>query len=273
MVCGMNRLRGQSAPWWLMIQLWGLDAPLAALCWGGACAELLEIPVLAPEMLLLLAFAVWFITLSIRLCRALVLRRGWYVQYYRSHTALFSIFIICAALVTLWLLLCAVGHIVFLYAVFPLMMLLLGYMPFLSRSKVYRGLCHASSFALACMVPATVFGITVSPWEMLTFSPTWYLTFLMFLYYIARSSWMQAEDAARRQDTFVNVGSFALIACCLLNMVEAPALERPLFIALALGAASLELLVRLRPRLSQDELFAFSWLAMALPPVVGLLVL
>ncbi len=269
----MNSPREQSAPWWLLMQLWGLDAPVAAFGWGLAYTKLLHIPMIMPEPLLLLALVVWFVTLAMRLYRAVGLRRGWYVQYYQRHLRFLTLLILAVAAVTLWMLLFAVGQILITYAFFPLLLILLGYMPILSRSKAYKGGCHAYSLAVACSVPAAVFCMNVSFPDLFTFTPTWHLAFLLFLYYIARSSWMQAEHTARRHDTFVNLGLFVLFASCMLNVFTSPIFECPFYITTALGTVLLAVLVRLRPHLYQEQLFAISWLAMALPPLLGILLL
>ncbi len=251
------------------MQLWGLDAPVAAFCWAMAYAALQDIPMITSAPLLLLTAAVWLFTIASRLFRAVVQRRGWYVIFYRSHMALFTLLVLAVAAATLWMLFYYVGQILLLYAFIPFVVLVLGYLPLIRRVEGLRGIFHASAFALACSVPAVFYSVFVSPLQLISCSPTWYLAILMFLYYLLRSSWLMAEDAARRRGLLVSVVLGLLFLFCLLSAASAPSFERSFCLTVATGAACLELLVRLRPRLSQDALFSVGWLSMALPPVLG----
>ncbi len=236
-----------------------------------AYAALLDIPMITSAPLLLLTAAVWLFTIASRLFRAVLQRRGWYVLFYRSHLALFTLLVFAVAAATLWMLFYYVGQIMLLYAFIPFVVLVLGYLPVICRVEGLRGFFHASAFALACSVPAAFYSVFVSPLQLFSCSPTWYLAILMFLYYLLRSSWLMAEDAARRRGVLVSVGLGLLFLFCLLSAVSAPAFERSLCLTIALGAVFLELMVRMRTRLSQDALFSVGWLSMALPPVLGII--
>ncbi len=268
----MNRLDGQRAPWWLIIQLWGLDAPVAALCWGLACATLMGIPMITTGPLLLLAAAVWLVNIASRLYRAVRQRKGWYVLYYRSHLAPMVLLVLSVTAAALWMLFFHVGQVLILYTYKPFLLMLLGFLPYFDHAETLRGFFLSTAFALACVVPAAFFSVLMTPGDLWTFAPAWYLAIFMFLYYLVRSSWRLEEDEARRRGLLVSVGLVPLFFFCLLSAGSAPVYERTLCLTIAMATACLELLVRLRPRLSQDALFAIGWLAMALPPILGMLI-
>ncbi len=267
----MNLLASQSAPWWLRVQLWGLDAPVAALCWALAYARFMDINMMTSGPLLLLAAAVWVLTMAERLFRAVVTRDGWYIHFYRARLGTILMLLAAVAAAALWMLFFHVGRCLIPYACNALAFLLLGWLPVLRRSEYVRGFCQASAFALACSIPAAFYSVLTMPLELLFFAPTWYLAILMLLYHLLRGSWRMAEDAARRRDLLVSLGLVPLFCFCMLSANMAPGVERSLSLSIGIGAACLELLVRLRTRLSQDALFSLGWLGMALPPVLGML--
>ncbi len=254
------------------MQLWGLDAPVAAFCWGLAYATLMDIPMITSGPLLLLTASVWLVNIASRLYRAVVQRKGWYVQFYRGHLAPMLLLTVSVAASILWMLFFHVGQLLLLYAYKPFLLLLLGILPWFSHVESLRGFFLATAFALACAVPAAFFSVLITPSDLWGFAPTWYLAILMSLYYLVRGSWRMAEDAARRRGLLVSVGLVPLFFFCMLSAGTAASFERSLCLTIAVGAACLELLVRLRPRLSQDALFSLGWLSMALPPVLGMLI-
>ncbi len=254
------------------MQLWGLDAPVAAFCWGLAYATLMDIPMITSGPLLLLTAVVWLITISTRLYRAVRQRRGWYLPFYQSNFAPLLLLTLAVAAASLWMLFFHVGQILIFYAYKPFLYTLVGFLPFVNRAELLRGIFHATAFAWACAVPAAFYSVVVTPHELWFIAPTAYLSILMFLYYLVRGSWQMEEDAARKRGLIVSVGLVPLFFFCLLSADYAPAFERSLCLTIAIGAACLELLVRLRPRLSQDAIFALGWLAMALPPVLGIVI-
>ncbi len=268
----MNRLAGQAAPWWLTIQLWGLDAPVAALCWGLAYATLMDIPMITSGPLLLLAASVWLFTIASRLYRAIRTRYGWYLRFYRSHLAPMALLILAVAAASLWMLFFHVGQILILYAYKPFIMMVLAMLPYFNHVEALRGFFLSAAFALACAVPAAFFSVLVSPSDLWGFAPTWYLAILVFLYYLVRTSWHMEEEDARKRGLLVSMGLGLLFFFCLLSANTAPAFERSFCLTIAIAAACLELLVRLRHRLSQDALFALGWLTMALPPLLGIVI-
>ncbi len=253
------------------MQLWGLDAPVAAFCWALAYASFMDIPMITGGPLLLLASTVWLITISTRLYRAVKRRNGWYLLFYQNNLAPLVLLTLAVAAATVWMLFFHVGQLLIYYAWKPLLYTMVGFLPFVNRADSTRGFFHAMAFAWASAVPAAFFSVLVSPHDLWLFAPTWYLTILMFLYYLVRGSWQMEEDAARKRGLFVSVGLIPLFFFCLLSAGTAPAFERSLCLTIAIGAACLELLVRMRPRLSQDALFALGWLSMAVPPLLGML--
>ncbi len=114
--------------------------------------------------------------------------------------------------------------------------------------------------------------MTVSPHELWLFAPTCYLATLVFLYYLVRGSWQMEEEDARKRGLFVTLALVPLFFFCLLSAATAPAYERSLCLSIAIGTACLELLIRLRPHLSQDALVALGWLSLGLPPVLGIII-
>ncbi len=266
----MNRLGGQTAPWWLTMQLWGLDVPVAAFCWGLSFAILLGIPMIIGAPLLLLVSAAWCITLGSRLYNAVRQNRGWCVHFYRSHVKLLSLLTLALAASTVWILLFHVGQVIFAFAYKPLALSFLGFLPYAGWARNLRRLFHAMAFAQACALPAAYCCMDVMPRELWIFLPIWFLAVLMYLYYLVRSSWEMEEADARRRSAFVSVGLMLLVLTCLLGAATAPFYERPLCFTVATGAVFLGLLVLLRPRLSETSLFSFGWLTMALPPVLGM---
>ncbi len=257
----------------MTLQLWGLDAPLAALCWGLAYASLMEITMMTEGPLLLLTSAVWLFTIASRLGNAAVAGRGWYVLFYRSHAAPMTIITLCVLAATLWMLFYYVGQIMLLYALVPAFVLVLGYLPILRRVPGLSGFFQAAAFALACSVPASFFSVIILPVELFFCAPTWYLAVLMFLYYLERSTWQAEEgDVPRSRRLLVQGGLILLFFFCLLSTGTAPFFERTLCETIAIGAACLWILIRLRPRLSKDSLFAIGWLVMALPAILGILI-
>ncbi len=254
------------------MQLWGLDAPVAAFFWGLAYATYMDIPMITSGPLLLLTVAVWLLTISARLFRAVKLRRGWYVQFYRSNLAPLLLLTLSVAAATLWMLFFRVGQILLLYAIKPIFLVFLGFLPYINRVEGVRGFLHATAFALACAVPASFFSVLTVPGQLWFSAPTWYLAILVFLYYLLRSSWQMDETSARKRGLLVSVGVAFLFAFCLLTASSAPEFERSLCYTIAIAAACLELLVRLRTRLTEDALFAIGWLTIALPPVLGMLI-
>ncbi len=254
------------------MQLWGLDAPAAAFVWALAYASFMDIPMVTGGPMLLLVALVWLIAISSRLYSAVRLRRGWYLQFYQKNLAPLLLLMLAVTAATLWMLFFHVGQLFVVYASKPLLFTLVGFIPFVSRVEPARAFFHATAFAWACTVPALFFSVVVAPLELWFFAPTWYLSVSMFLYYLVRSSWQMEEDAARRRGFVVRVGLLLLFASCLFSAQNASELERSLCLTIATGTACLELLVRLRPRLRQDTLFSLGWLAIALPPVLGMLV-
>ncbi len=268
----MNRLGGQSAPWWLTIQLWGLDAPVAALCWGMAYAVLMDIPMMTSGPLLLLATSVWLITMASRLYRAVTQKQGWHILFYRNNLVPVVMLSVSVAAATLWMAFFHVGKLLFIYTYKPVLLLVLAMVPYLSHAKVLRGFFLSLAFALACAAPAAFFSVSVTPKDVWGFAPTWYLAILIFLYYLVRTSWHMEEDDARKRGLIVSAGLVPLFLLCILSAGSAPSFERSICLTIVMGAACLEALVRLRPRLSQDALYALGWLTMALPPVLGMLI-
>ncbi len=276
----VSREQGQRAPWWLTLQLWGLDAPLAALAWGLAFATFMDILMITEGPLLLLTSSVWVCTIGSRLFAAAVQRKGWYVQFYRGHLAPMTLLTLCVLAATFWMLFYYVGQIVLAYAIAPTLILLLGHAPLLRRVPLLRGLSQSAAFALACAIPACFFSVIITPIDMLIepYMTGWGgLMLLMFLYYILRTSWRQgpAEDGkvggvSRRAYLFVL--AFLSVVFVARAFDASSPLDAPYDFTLAIGMACLWVLLRLRAHVSRDALFALGWPLMTLPPLLGMLI-
>ncbi len=276
----VNREQGQRAPWWLTLQLWGLDAPLAALAWGLAFATYMDILMMTEGPLLLLTSSVWLFTIGSRLCSAALLRRGWYVEFYRGHLAPMALLTLCVLAATLWMLFYYVGQIVLSYALAPTLILVLVQLPGIRRLPLIGGLGQSAAFALACAIPACFFSVIITPVDMLfeSVQTGWGgLLLLMFLYYILRASWQQGEGAnalaggvSRR--AYLLVLAFFSVMFMLRACDAANPLQDPFDLTFAMAMACLWVLVRLRTYVSRDALFALGWPVMALPPLLGILI-
>ncbi len=263
----MKQSEQKRAPWWLRIQLWGLDAPVTALCWAAAYVAFMELPMVQPESLLLLAAFAW-------LANTMQLPHGALMQLEGDSRRFFaakSLLKLLVALLACAMLLGSVGRIFIAFAAIPFVMQALGHMPLLGRISGWRAGFLSVAFALACPVPAFYSSVTLHPLNLLFFAPAWYLAILIYLHYLVHSCWLLDERAARRRSALASLGVVLLIVSCLLGAAEADTFERPLYLTLALAAAALELLVVLRTRLGEDSLFACDWLTTALPPVLGIL--
>ncbi len=272
----MTQQESHTPPWWLGLYLWGLDAPLFALAWGFGIALSMEIVMIAREPLMLLFALVWFFTLASRFCSAALLRRGAYVDFYRSRaiTMLLQLLIVLAA--SLWMLLCNVGSVMLNYAIAPLLILLAGHLPLIARVPLLRGLSQSAALALACAIPACYLSVVATPVGMLArpSESSWnMLMLLLFLFFILRLRWQGAGRQSAGTGG-VSPRSFRLVmlivsGVCLARLVySAPTTERPGALICTVGMAVLWLLLCLSSRCRRDALCALAWPLMALPPLL-----
>lgn len=273
----MGALMGDEAkraPWWLLVQLWGLDVLLAASLWGVAIAAIMQVVVVDEGPVLLLGVAAWMMALLIRLAGA-VSGEGWYPLYYRSHFALMLVVTLSVVMAALWLLFFYVGQSMIGElgrVTFPLLLVFL--LPLLGRIGLSRLTLHMCGdlvagvvFAAACVVPARYLCMGLDPAPA---APLWYFSVLMGLFFMMRRVWrLRASDGT--VELFVTGGLLLVMLAALATSIQAPFYERSFCVMVAMGCAGLQILIRLRRWLSADALFAIGWLVMALPPVLCML--
>ena len=259
------------APWWLLLQLWGLDVLLAASLWGVAIAAFMQVVVVDEGPVLLLGVAAWMVALLVRLAGA-VSDEGWYPRYYRSHFALMLVVTLSVVMAALWLLFFYVGQSMIGElgrVAFPMVLVFL--LPVLERIGLSRAslrmcgdLVSGLVFAAACVVPARYLCMGLDPGPA---APLWYFSVLMGLFFMMRRAWRsRAGDGAA--ELFVTVGLLLVMIAALATSIRAPFYERSFCVMVAMGCAALQILIRLRRSLSADALFAIGWLVMARPPVL-----
>lgn len=256
----------------MLFSLCGFDVPLAALCWGIACAALLEITMMTAGPLLLLTSTVWACTIFSRVGRAISSPKGcWYPEFYRERLAPLLLLAGCVMLAALWMLFFYVGQYLISYALIPVALLLLAFSPPLRSFPQLCLLCKGVAYAFACAIPAFFFSFTIDPLSMLFCEPVWYLGGLFFLFGWERGRWKKDPRPPHPSVLFTS-GLGALLLLCLYSSVTAPFFERALCVAVAVGAGCLQALARVSPALSREALFSLGWLIMAFPALLGILI-
>lgn len=255
---------------WLSLQLWGLDTPITAICWSVAVAALMQITMITPAPMLLVAGGVWCTVMLQRLYESITNQDSWHADFYRGHSPVILVLLFAVGMATLWMLFFYVGKSIISY-IFPPLALL-------SLSMLLRGailgqigkLLKAIAFAMACAIPAFYFCFTLSPLHMLTTGPVWYLGILFFLMSGERERLRNGTKTT--QSVVVNTLTlFMLLAVTLISGVTAPMFERTLCVTIAIGAGCLQGFSRLAQLISPNLALALSWLAMALPAVLGII--
>ncbi len=256
----------------MLLSLCGFDVPLTALCWGVACAALLQITMMTAGPLLLLTSTVWACTIFSRVFKSISSpTEVWYPDFYRGRMAPLLLLAGCVMLAAVWMLFFYVGQYLIFYVLFPVVMLLLAISPLLRSVPLVRLLCKAVAYAFACAAPAFFFSFTIDPLTMLLCKPVWYMGCLFFLFAMERARWRK-ENRPPHPPLVVTLGLGLLLLCCIYSSMTAPFFERSLCIAVAIGAGCLQALARLSSRWSREVLFALGWPAMTLPALLGILV-
>ena len=254
----------------VLLQLWGLDTPITTLCWAVACAALLQITMVTEGPMLLVAAGAWCWVMGGRLVAAISSADAWQASFYRSHMVLMIVLIFCVAMATLWMLFFEVGRHVLNYALIPGFLLALAQVCSGNVLRQTGVLLRNIAYAMFCALPAFYFSFTLSPLHMLTTAPVWYMGMLFFLWEREREILRTPITDARA--SLFNTGALvALLAATLIASVTAPMFERTLCITVAIGAGCLQAFARLTPYLPRPVALAISWLTMALPALLGII--
>lgn len=256
---------------WLMLQLWGLDTPITALCWAVAIAALMQITMITPGPLLLVMGGVWCMVMLQRLSDAIYRQNAWQAEFYRGHMPLILALVFAVGMATLWMSFFHVGQNIFFYAVLPaLLQVCTRILPGDGLSQV-RLLLQATAFAMFCAIPAFYFSFTMDALHMLTTGPVWYLGMLFYLMARERQR-LRNQDNASQSVVVTTITLILLLAATLISSTTAPMFERTLCITIAIGAGCLQGFARLSHLLPANVALALSWLTMALPAVLGIVI-
>lgn len=255
---------------WLSIQLWGLDTPITAICWSVAIAALMQITMITPAPMLLVAGGVWCTVMLQKLYRAITKQDSWQAAFYRGHSPLILVLLFAVGMATLWMLFFYVGKSIISYMIPPLALLSLSGLLSGTKFRQIGTLFKAIAFAMVCAMPAFYFCFTLNPLHMLTTAPVWYLGILFFL--MAEEREHLRSGIKNTQSVVVNTLTLImLLGVTLISGVTAPMFERTLCVTIAIGAGCLQGFSRLAQLISPNLALAFSWLAMALPAVLGII--
>lgn len=259
-------------PWWMLPALWGLDVALAALCWGVMIAALFGISLLTFGPLLLLFGMVWSYTLTTRVLRALMGRDVYFADYYRGHAFLMLIVALCVLLATLWLLFFNVGQYLISFFIIPLVVILAAHIPVLKKVPFYRELALSAGFVFSCAVPAYFYSFIYSPLHMVFNSHLWCLICLFFLFNVERYKPLNGE-AGEKALVWVQAGVLLLFLPCVYKVL-APGedlYEHHFYGAICIAAAGLHFISSCRKKISPPVWYAFCWLSMGVPALLGVL--
>lgn len=255
---------------YLFLQQWGLDTLITTICWSVACAALLQITMITPGPLLVVGGSVWCAVMFFRLKEAIRNPDSWQADFYRGHVALILLLLFAVGMATICMMCFFVGQNLLNYMTLPGAILLIGRaLPGKWLSQV-RLLIQSVAFAAACAIPAFYFSFTLKPLRMLTTGPVWYLGLLFFL--MARERERLRTQATDSQGIILGtVTLILLLAATLVSSVTAPMFERTLCVTIAIGAGCLQGFCRLKTLVPTPVALALSWLSMALPAVLGII--
>lgn len=255
---------------WLLLQLWGLDTPLTAICWSVAIAALMQIPMITPAPMLVVAGGVWCTVMLQRLLSAIFRQDSWQADFYRGHLPVILVLLFAVGMATMWMLFFYVGQNLLSYTLLPLFLLVTGEGMAGSWFEQFGKLTKALAFAMVCAMPAFYFCFTLTPYHVLVTAPVWYLGILFFL--MAGERERLRSGVRNPQSVVVNTLTLImLLAVTLISGATAPIFERTLCITIAIGAGCLQGFSRLTQFLPRHTALALSWLAMALPAVLGII--
>lgn len=255
---------------WLQLQLWGLDAPITAVCWAVACAALMQITMMTPAPLLLVAGVVWCVNMWLRLAKALKSPQAWQADFYRSNVALLVVLQFAVSMATLYIMFFYVGRSVLGYMAIPLIMLLLARFCAHRYLQLVQQLLLGTALAMMCALPAFYFSFTLTPLHVLVTGPIWYLGLLFFLTTQERNR-LRNEAGPAASPILNTLTLLLLLTAALISSVTAPMFERTLCVTIAIGAGCLQGFSRLNHLIPPYVALALSWLTMALPAILGII--
>lgn len=172
-------------------------------------------------------------------------------------------------LASVWMLFFYVGQYLINFAMVPLMLVALAYLPGVGR--VLRLFCSAAAFVFACAAPASFFSFLMSPLQMLFSPQLWCLICLFLLFNIERRQ-CQGGQAKAIPSFLVTLGLLALFLSCCFFAWHAEACQQGFYVTIAMGVAALQLLRRLRTCLPPYAWYAIGWSMMSLPALLGVLI-
>lgn len=248
--------------------LWGIDAAVAALCWSISATEHMQVTIVPAGPILLLVAGVWVYTVLSRLRAAIRRHSGWYHDYYENHAVPILLMALGVAAAGVWMLCYYVGRHVLAYAYIPAFFLFMSTWPL---GGALRGLCKSLAFGFACLVPAFSLSFEHPPIAMLFCSPCWYIGVLFFLFQQERKKWQEEDGGVHRHSGLLLIGLFCLLLVCSLAFDTKPHFEHSMCLTIAMGAACLLLLAKIRPNLGSHAMFCLCWPVMTLPALLSIL--
>lgn len=255
---------------YLQLQLWGLDTPITALCWATACAALMQITIITPGPMLLVAGGVWCMVMLLRLLSAISNENAWQAAFYRGHLPLIMLLLFAVGMATLWMTFFYVGRSILGYVLLPAFVLVVSRIMAGSMLAQVRLLMQAIAFAMFCAIPAFYFSFSLTPIHMLTTGPVWYLGLLFYLMAREREH-LRSQRESSSSTVVTTITLIMLLIVALVSGATAPPFERTLCITIAIGAGCLQGFSRVSHLVPANVALALSWLAMALPAVLGVL--
>lgn len=266
----MGNSIGSNTGAWQIFRLLGGDMLLAVACWGYAYTQLLQITMISPGSLLIMLTGTWCLLMLKRILAALISEEAWQADFYRRNLAPLGLLVFCCSLATLWMLFYYVGRMYLDYAYYPAWICGLAALLSLTKLKNHSLFLLGLAMAQACSMPAFFSSYTLSATQQLFCAPTWYLGILFFIFLAERRRRMSPRTPVISSG-FCTAMLFIIFVICLLSAAGKPLFEQSLYITIAIACgcfqAAKSLLPRFRIGLGED----FSWLIMALPPLLGVL--
>lgn len=254
-------------PYWQLVSLWGVDAALAAVCWSIFLGVGFQVPILTPCPVVAVFSAVWLVLLGVRLIKAVAGGDIRNADYYRSHLAAMVVIILAVILAISWILLFVAGRMILDFACVPFVILLMAFVPLLSRSLQYRTICLSAALVFTCAIPSHYFAFFASPLQMVLNTPLWLLIIVFFMFSSMRR---QERDSAERGMVAYSVGLMVFFLFCIWYLTESPDFLHSIYLTIAVSIVCLHILGRLRKYMSEDAWYAIGWPMMTLPPLLGI---
>ncbi len=271
----MERLL-KSPPWWAWFSLLGLEVPAAAIAWAYALSCSQAVVSNFTDLYLFLFVAVWCVGMMERLLKAF--HNGAAADYSdecrffaRRHCFVFAVLVIAALSLSIWMLFWHLGVVIIYMALLPAFFSLLFLRLSLGggRGRVFSlrfiavALSSALAFATGACIPAFFYDSLFSILAHLT-GPAFYLTVLLLLSSLIRRQWLIEESAEdlppEEKDKWRLCWMLLLpvfVGYCLFMAHGDP--DAWIYYGLAMSAAFMFALDRLKSRLSPLMLYTLSW--------------